>query len=223
MLIMAYMACSLVLLPMDCLLWVLRSEACFSHTFYWLEMCMHHIIWCLHQWEGLLLVPNPGCYFFVKFLVEVPPGVVGTFFCTMHSLWHSARRDAFFLLDLRLSPVPAFGTEMPLPLLGFCFLAIFSVSLILPLSIVTSAVRAKFRLPFGRQPPDVVVDWGLVCLLFQFKIQELVNCEWSRWDLVLLVVLLLASHVIDNVFILAEFEGAPQNFELVCEYYAAGF
>ena len=41
--------------------------------------------------------------------------------------------------------------------------------------------------------------------------------------LVLLMDLLFAPHVLDKVGVLAEIKGAPQNFEFICEYHAAGF
>ena len=104
---------------------------------------MHHIRWCLHQWKVFLLLPNPGCPFFVKVLVDGPTGVGGTFFSAMHLLCHRARRATFSFLDSRLLTVPVIGAAPPPPLLGFCFLVIFLASFRLPFRVVTLAARTK--------------------------------------------------------------------------------
>ena len=80
---------------------------------------MHHIRWCLHQFNGFLLVPNLGCSFFMKVLVYSPTDVGVAFFGSIHSLFRRGMRTAFYLLGLRLSPVPAFGASLPPHLLGF--------------------------------------------------------------------------------------------------------
>ena len=91
----------------------------FSPTFHELEVCTHHMRWCLNQWKRFLLVSNLGCSFLVKVLVDGPPGMGGNFFSAMHSLCHRARRATFSFLQSRLSPVLYFCAEYPPPLLGF--------------------------------------------------------------------------------------------------------
>ena len=78
----------------------------------------------------------------MKVLVNGTPCVGGTFFSAMHSLYYRVRHAAFSLLESCLSLVPDFGAAPPPPLLGFCFLAIFSASFRLLFRVVTSDVRA---------------------------------------------------------------------------------
>ena len=62
----------------------------------------------------------------------------------------------------------------------------------------------------------MVVDSRSISKLFQCELQELVNGERGCWYFVLLVALFTA-HLLDKVRVLAEFEGAPNNFKLVSE------
>ena len=157
-------------------------------------------------------------------MVDGPPDVGGTLFSAMHLLYHRARRAAFSLWDSRLPSVLAFGAAPPPPPLGFCFLAIFSVSLGLPFRVVTSAVRATNSTPLlYNDPPDVIVDVVSVHVLIQCKLQNLVNDDQERWALVLIIGLFLVCHVLNKVGVLAELKVAQNNFWFIAEYHAAGF
>ena len=70
----------------------------------------------------------------------------------------------------------------------------------------------KLCLPIEKRPPYVVVNAGSVCVLVQCKLQNLVNGKKGGWDIALLMGILLASHVLDKLGVLADLKGAPQNF-----------
>ena len=142
----------------------------------------------------------------------------GTFFSAMHLLCHRARWADFSFFDLRLLPILDFDSAPPLPPLGFCLLKIFSERFRLPFSVVPSAARANNSASLLDNNPQTWLSvWGHSMYLYSANfrscsmVSEGVGILYSSWASSL-------RPVLDQVCVLAEFKGAPHNFELVREY-----